>query len=96
MSWLGYVASSLASLLNMSQVPFAFSGKATTVLPYLNTLCVCVLLVYVYLLHPFMTLSSVGSVVSSYKHLGCLSSCLSSTRLSGLPMAFTIVSGPFG
>ena len=43
MSWLGYVASSLATLLNMSQVPFAFSGKATTTLPYLNTLCVCVL-----------------------------------------------------
>tara|TARA_B100001059_G_C17818909_1_gene577005 strand:- start:1786 stop:2376 length:591 start_codon:yes stop_codon:yes gene_type:complete len=43
MSWLGYVASSLASLLSVSQVPFAFSGKATTALPYLNTLCVCVL-----------------------------------------------------
>ena len=43
MSWVGYVASSLASLLSVSQVPFAFSGKATTALPYLNTLCVCVL-----------------------------------------------------
>lgn len=43
MSWLGYVASSLASLLTLTPIPFAWSGEATTALPYLNTLCVCVL-----------------------------------------------------